>query len=334
MVITGNATTAEGNPVDFVRVFIWPNGALEADITPDPDGNWSFSAQKTDNYGITYIAEGCQPVTHGPYFLTAPALGGDMYVVTIDGQTYRVHEFLSSGELSIEEGVTATVLLVGGGGSGGGNNTGGGGGGGAVLVEDAVYIASGTHGVLVGAGGVSPGAALLQGNNGENTVAFGLTAQGGGGGGAGNSGSLEIYKGLDGGNGGGGGGSYRGSNSPGGDGIQGYSGGTGLDTLTTRSRRAGGGGGAGGVGEDGADSGNGGPGALVTITGSDRYFGGGGGGGHNGGSTSGGIGGGGDSSGSPESGTPNTGGGGGGMRENGGAPGSGGSGIVIIRYPV
>src|SRR5690554_5007338 len=69
MAISGNATTAEGLPADFVRIFNWPTGALSAVVTPDQSGNWSYQPLSSGDYGITYMANGCQPITHGPYYV-------------------------------------------------------------------------------------------------------------------------------------------------------------------------------------------------------------------------------------------------------------------------
>src|SRR5690554_4623014 len=67
MFFSGNATTAEGNPVDLVRIFQWPAGGLETVVTPDETGDWEVFLFWDGDYGVTYIADGCQPVTHGPY---------------------------------------------------------------------------------------------------------------------------------------------------------------------------------------------------------------------------------------------------------------------------
>lgn len=66
MPISGNATSAAGQPVGAVNVFIWPRGPIVDTATPDSNGDWAAFAP-TVNYGVTYIAEGCQPITHGPY---------------------------------------------------------------------------------------------------------------------------------------------------------------------------------------------------------------------------------------------------------------------------
>src|SRR5690554_5555484 len=69
MPLSGNATTAEGLPADFVRIFRWPTGELVGVALPDENGDWSHGAPMTGDYGLTYIAAGCQPITHGPYYI-------------------------------------------------------------------------------------------------------------------------------------------------------------------------------------------------------------------------------------------------------------------------
>lgn len=65
----GNATVQGGGPVDLVRVFRWPNGELLRTATPDSSGDWAvlFPTEASIEVGVTYIAAGCQPITHGPY---------------------------------------------------------------------------------------------------------------------------------------------------------------------------------------------------------------------------------------------------------------------------
>lgn len=102
MQITGNATVASGGPIDAVRVFEWPTGALAAIATPDESGNWTATIETTGDYGVTYIAEGHQPITHGPYFIETgsaglptvigEAFGGGFYAGDIEdgGQWYKL----------------------------------------------------------------------------------------------------------------------------------------------------------------------------------------------------------------------------------------------------
>lgn len=102
MQITGNATVASGGPIDVVRVFNWPTGDLAAIATPNESGDWTATIETTGDYGITYIAEGHQPITHGPYFIETgsadlptvigESFGGGFYAGDIEdgGQWYKL----------------------------------------------------------------------------------------------------------------------------------------------------------------------------------------------------------------------------------------------------
>lgn len=258
---------------------------------------------------------------------------------------YRIHSYTNTGTCSFVPAYTGTVeVLVVGGGGGSGTDVGGGGGGGGVVYNESYNVISGKrYTVTVGGGGAGGGGPVGgTGANGGNSVFGSIVALGGGG-----AGYYYSQMGYNGGSGGGQGGAGPNNNTPipgstqGGQGTlgQGYPGG-----IRRAGFGGGGGGGAGGPGHDqygyGAD---GGPGVAYDISGTLTYYGGGGGSGDNGGTAYigyGGIGGGGDGDSRNNStsflqinGRPNTGGGGGG---DGGwtQPGSGGSGIVIVRYKI
>ena len=246
-------------------------------------------------------------------------------------------------------------LVVAGGGGGGGQNGGGGGGAGGYLANSAYPITpSIPYTITVGAGGgggpgsiPAPYSNTPAGGRGSNSlIGAGVIAFGGGGGGS-FYGAPLYEAGVPGGSGGAG----RFSNesttssqpkaglaigSPGWNvaGSQGYP--AGRSSQNPGPGRAGGGGGAGQTGSDGPSA-NGGNGLQTSISGAATYYGGGGAGaGQNGQVGEGGLGGGGSGPQGPgSSGSINTGGGGGGMAAD--TPtqfaGSGGSGIVIIRYP-
>jgi hypothetical protein len=247
----------------------------------------------------------------------------------------------------------ANVLLVAGGGGGGGvtgNGASGGGGAGGLVFDRDRTITSGSQTIVVGNGGAGGGNARVNGENGKNSTAFGLTANGGGGGG-GSSDGTAWNAGSAGGSGGGGGGGDVNPNGAGGASTQpgtntgvyidaGFAGGGSLSSLGDC------GAGGGGAGEKGGDFlgdvvGNryyiqGGNGLLLGAFGetygqSGWFAGGGGAFGRNlNASGAGGLGGGGAGG---SSGTNHTGGGGGG-RDAGVTAGNGGSGIVAIRYIV
>ncbi len=76
MAISGNVTTEAGVAADLVRIFRWPDNELETIAVPDAAGDWTAEVTATGDYGITYLAAGCQPITHGPYYIE---VAGDPY---------------------------------------------------------------------------------------------------------------------------------------------------------------------------------------------------------------------------------------------------------------
>lgn len=266
------------------------------------------------------------------------ATGGAETAVTISGTNYKVHTFTSSGTFIVSGGGNVEILLVGGGAAGYGSNanyhTGGGGGGGQVRNLSNILTTAQAYTITVGA------TQSTNGNNGNPSIALGNTSQGGNGYNGGNSNtSAGGY--------GGGGDTSSGSAITRGTGTQ--NGGTGIADSITYMAYGGGGGSNAAVGgnathTNGTTTGTGGAGATgVAVTDFSStgtiYYGAGGGGGIESSSGSGGTGGtgGGGNGGkfngaTPTAGTANTGSGGGGMGRNNGA--AGGSGIVIIRYPV
>lgn len=250
---------------------------------------------------------------------------------------YRVFNYTDS--LTVSNGsINAEILSVaggGGGGAGGGYESGGGGGAGGVVFTMTI-IPSNTYQVFVGAGG------SFNSNGSDSYISnASLPAFGGGFGGPYGAG----------GNGGSGGGAPGwGAHTQPGLGVdgQGYRGGYG--TYDYGSSLSGGGGGAASKGGDAVSytsSGNGGLGTSAfsdwgnatetgQLVGTERFYAGGGGGGSNwfgnypGGAGANGGGGAGGSNGS--SAMMNTGGGGGGSNNDYSFAGSGGSGIVIIKY--
>ena len=301
------------------------------------NGTQNFVANSTFSlYGLAAV--GTTPVT-------APlATGGN--IVANDG-TYWYHAFLSSGLFIPQTGLTCSVLQVAGGGGGGATRGGGGGAGGAFVSNTFVSTA---QGVIVGAGGgggaSTAGGGGSNGTNGTNSQFGSLTAAVGGGFGCGNDGPFTS------GSGGSSGGGVLWGGTPGtAVSGQGFIGGSNTVGYTV-SGAAGGGGGAGAVGTSTSTStaGAGGIGLntwstwhTATNTGVSGYIAGGGGGAPDGANTAGAGGAGGGGAGGAvavgSNAVPNTGGGGGGGGRNSasGTPyagGNGGSGLVIIRYPM
>lgn len=246
---------------------------------------------------------------------------------------YRYHAFSSSGTLTVPSGFSRSCdyLCIAGAGGGGAdsysNRAAGGGGAGGYLAGSTTL--SSTQTIIIGAGGaggIAPNnSGYPNGYNGGNSSISGFSVVSIGGGGGGGHNTSGNISGNDGGSGGGG---SNGSSTNFGRGTAGQGhdgkgsnqggGGFGLTWLDGLTRAAGGG----GAGSDGQWWPGGGGGASPSYQ-SDVFTGGGSGAG-NGGNSGGVVTGG--------NGVANTGSGGGASRETTG--GSGGSGIVIIRYAV
>jgi len=270
----------------------------------------------------------------------AKATGGD---TIIRDASYWYHVFNRSGTFTPSQSLTADVLVVAGGGGSGastsGNYTSSGGGAGGYLKHTSQSLTATNYTVTVGAGGTGVTVGTNNGNKGSNSQFASLTLSEGGGFGGANTGGANS-----GGSGGGGSVSANGGAATAGQGFAGGNGGPGASNYT-----GGGGGGAGGAGSNGTSTNGGAGGAgtnadssFLTITGSgvSGYIAGGGGGASwgaglagAGGSGGGGLGGGNSTQGAGTAGAVNTGSGagGGGNGYNGA---NGGSGIVIVRYPV
>ena len=277
------------------------------------------------------------------YQVPANITGGTETEVTIDGIVYKVHTFTSNGTLVVtptilvdSPTIAAEYLAVGGGGNGG-VNEGGGGGGGQVLTGS-INLVYRTYTITVGTGRPYGSATTA----GRSRIAIGSSGivnanAGGAGGASGNNGDAGAS--------GGGGGSTN-TATTGGTPLFGGNNGGGSTFVPS----GGGGGGWNGAGQaayfvapSSNYAGNGGDGILINFNGTPTYYGPGGGGGR--GATSmvgyglGGLGGGGNGATrlvEATEPTPNRGAGGGGGSDSdlgyGATP--GGTGIVMIRYPL
>jgi len=316
--------------------------------------------------GWKTVTDSTSNVTGQPNYITAS--GG---TETTSGD-YKIHTFTSDGTFTVTAGGTASgsnkasYAVIGGGGSGRG---GGGGAGGfregkcssdpytdsPLDAGAGLSVTAQAYPISVGAGGAgaTPGYSTT-GNNGSNSVFSTITSAGGGTGGGGPA--TPTTSAGSGGSGGGAGNTPSGSgtigsgNTPPVSPPQGNNGGT-SSPGPGNAIGMGGGGGASAVGTNGTqgpssagNAGSGGAGVATSITGSSVTRAGGGGGGaqgtspsndrNNGGVGGGGSGGTGNATLSDGNGSANTGGGGGGVVGNPVciASGSGGSGVVIIRY--
>ena len=352
--------------VDYTNTFqnnaltIAPNGSqkiggIAASQTLSTEGQSVTFVYVDDTEGWKNVQDSTSNVTGNPFL---QATGG---TETICGNC-KIHTFTGPGTFTVNqvssncaaENTVSHLVVAGGGGGGGGNASGGGGAGGFREIKTPItpYTASPLDGypsapnrvtvtaqaypITVGGGGSAP-------SSGSNSIFSTITSAGGGSSTAnGGSGGGASYNQVAAGSG----------NTPPVSPPQGNGGGgTVGDNTTAPGTGAGGGGGATAVGQtapSNTNAGNGGSGATTSITGSPVTYSGGGGGGvwgpapaNNGrGAGTGGGGDGGGPTGSPiqtgQNGTDNTGGGaggGGGTYAVTSSPGgTGGSGIVVIRY--
>ena len=339
------ARTAATNNISFCR-----NGSKM-------DGDCASSGITTDGESTTLIyVDGTKGWTsildnttnqYGAQYITAT--GG---TITTCGD-YKIHTFTSDGCFAVScagnpGGSDSVDYIVVAGGAGAGSDSGGGGGAGGYregynpgsytaspLATTALPVSATTYPITVGAGGSGGsggGGCGSKGTNGSNSVFSTITSAGGGGGGTHPAGAGP------GGNTGGSGGGGRDTNATGGAGNtpptsppQGQPGATSTPSIGAV------GAGGGGATSTGTPEVNGGTGATTSINGTPTERAGGGGGGGNtcypGGSATGGGGAGKSGAGfqNGDPGTANTGGGGGGGTDAA-TGGTGGKGIVIIRY--
>jgi hypothetical protein len=337
-------------------------------LYPDTNTTYNVDTVKSSGYrdGDTIVNV---PVVPLPQVVSSPNVSSE----TIDAD-YKYMAFTHSGgsedqtEYSLNFNIeTECDILIVGGGGGGANASGGGGGGGGVILAESIIL-NGMYNIKVGKGG--DGVSTDNGNNGKNSELEGIIALGGGGG---RGWIAEVgHDGGSGGGGGANNGSSpntNGSSTQSKDkttygflytltengarlniyGEDGGDGGINSASSDLYDALGGGGGGANQVGysgtsSNGANAGKGGDGINLShifgnTVGENGYFAGGGGGGSDGNIPTGlpGLGGGGQGYGQVNTpninGKPNTGGGGGGAYRAT-LSGSGGSGIVIIRYKV
>jgi len=339
---SGLTLTGSGFLTDDITVnFTQSSDGIDEDVvvtaSSDTSATVSVPANVYNNVtagnAVTITVTNADGSTSSGVNKTAVALpsGGS---ITTSGN-YRIHTFTSSSTFTntISNLSTEYLVIAGGGGGGRGTNAayieGGGGGGAGGYLTGTTTASATTHTITVGAGGSGSSSDGSSGSQGSSSSALSISTVGGGYGAGGSNSNLQ---GGSGGSGGGSGarppGTTAGGSATSG---QGFAGGAGNE-----SAQSGGGGGAGGAGAGAAGyvtGGAGGAGASSSITGSAVTRAGGGGGGsfNSGAGGSGGGGAGSSNTVNGVTGSTNTGSGGGGAF-TGMSTGSGGSGIVILRY--
>lgn len=328
------------------RTYALSSGTLPNGLSLSSSGliSGTMSANPATYSFTVTVSDGTNAPVSRSFSISVPAPVVTGGTLTSDS-TYYYRTFTGSGSLVVSNNLLTSDILVVGGGGGGGSTIGGGGGAGGYK-NQSLTITTGTHTVTIGGGGSGASSRNVQASNGLPTSVGSLISSLGGGGGGSYSTSAAS-------GGSGGGGASNGAGTPGaakglGTVGQGNDGGNGLNNVSDQSVGAGGGG-AGGAGQDsstnrGGSGGGAGIGIQSSISGTATvYAGGGNGGGHNGGA---GPGYGGQGGPFLTTGWKNTGvntgtngvvntgsgGGGGAYDANDFLGGTGGSGIVVIRY--
>lgn len=183
---TIKALYTEGGEEAFFSISPIPiEGKENADVWVEGEDLQNGIGLALEETGQTHYSLSVVVSEPAPEYTPPTVSGGVEYdVLRPDGRMWRVHEFKTSGELSVTDlgdDPTARVVLVGGGGSGGYHSItqrwASSGAGGSV-VDESVELALGEWPVTVGAGGArvsSNGPGLA----GSQTLALGITALGG-----------------------------------------------------------------------------------------------------------------------------------------------------------
>lgn len=65
--LRGVAKKYDDTKIDYVHIFDWVKGWCIATIKTDELGKWKYDYYEDMRCGITYVADGCEPITHGAY---------------------------------------------------------------------------------------------------------------------------------------------------------------------------------------------------------------------------------------------------------------------------
>lgn len=234
---TGSAG-ANAAPVTYAGVANLPTSGNTIGSFAYITGTDQLAVAKSTNHWVLFSKDGSTDL---------PTLtgGGALGTFTASGTTYNYAKFTSDGTFVVTSSMTNVDILIvagGGGGAGTGGNGGGGGGAGGLVYASSQSLTAGTYNAVIGAGGAL-------GQNGANSTFTGQTAAVGGG-----AGGAFQSAGATGGSGGGNGRDGASATPAAGTATQGNAGGTAGGTSCSS---AGGGGGAGGAGAaGGADCGS------------------------------------------------------------------------------
>lgn len=100
--LAGRAKKYDGSTIDYVSIFKWTDGTCIAQIKPDAAGNWAYRDTQQKVVGVTYVADGCEPITHGSY---TSQLDKSMY------RWWRISNIVNREQTSPEYGQSVAELV-------------------------------------------------------------------------------------------------------------------------------------------------------------------------------------------------------------------------------
>lgn len=98
--ISGKAKRFNGEPVDYVMFFDWMTGKCVGTSIPNSFGDWTFKYYSHLNCGITYVADGCEPITHGSYDYPYNTVNGAILHYPFDDNTKDYSDSRMNGVLT------------------------------------------------------------------------------------------------------------------------------------------------------------------------------------------------------------------------------------------
>lgn len=91
--LQGNAKKYSGAAIDYVLIFDWVTGEHIGKAVPNSSGVWTFDYFSNLLCGITYVADGCEPITHGSYsfeHVVAYITSGFIYVGVVSSSDFYI----------------------------------------------------------------------------------------------------------------------------------------------------------------------------------------------------------------------------------------------------
>lgn len=89
--LQGNAKKYSGAAIDYVLIFDWITGDCIGKAVPNSSGVWTFDYFANMICGITYVADGCEPITHGSYsfeHIVVYITSGFLYVGVVSSSVF------------------------------------------------------------------------------------------------------------------------------------------------------------------------------------------------------------------------------------------------------